>query len=379
MVKPISNQLLATYSLIVFGAFLAFFSPGSTTTADAQSNSNVCRQLNAQLANLSRGGGGDSRRYRQYRNAVRKQQNQLNKATRAARRNGCAGTRKNRNARCQRITSTISQMQVNLADLRNTMLQYAPNGARNSRERQAINRRLERNGCYSDSQIASAQQPERKSRRLTLLEQVFGVRTYNNYGGRQRIEINPNAEYSSRYGTFRTLCVRKTDGYYFPVSFSTVPERFDIDEQTCMNMCPNHDVGLYIHRMPQEDSEDMVSYRTDIPYRAEPFAFAYRKEHNREIQCRFSVADLTQSVDGTITNQFDEPEKEETPRIGIPRFRKDPSDIPDAYDNEIAGMNWKEAQAYMEQATRTESVIAGDGQEPKKNIRIVGPAFFPVQ
>ena len=163
----------------------------------------------------------------------------------------------------------------------------------------------------------------------------------------------------------------------FTVSFSTIPERFDVDEETCHNMCPNHEVALYVHRMPQEDSEDMTAYRSELPYRNEPFAFAYRKQHNRDIKCRFSVAGLTQSVDGSVTGETEEEKK--SLRIGIPKFRKDPADIPDAYDNQVAGLDWKQAIRFIDKANEPEGVLADKNFDPDKKIRIVGPAFFPVQ
>ena len=39
-------------------------------------------------------------------------------------------------------------------------------------------------------------------------------------------------------GTFRTICVRTCDGFYFPISYATSPDRFRDDEQTCQRMCP---------------------------------------------------------------------------------------------------------------------------------------------
>ncbi len=388
--------LFGILGAVVMFACLSFL---SVESASAKSNSKTCRKLNAQLVNASKSGGGNPRKYRRYQNAVRKQQNQMNKAVKAARRHGCVGTKKNRNNRCRKITSTIIQMNGNLISLKRSLAKYAPSGSNNSRKKKRIKRKLRKNGCYKKpvvkvaaakvskkkvaaakapkKKVAAAKAPKKKSKRRTLLEQVFGVRTYNNRGSRESIEVNPNSEYSSRYGTYRTLCVRKTDGYYFPVSFSTVKKHFDADEEACLSMCPNHDVALYVHRMPQEVSEDMVGYRSEIPYRSEPFAFAYRKEHNREIQCRFSVANATQSVDGTVTGELEK--KKETVGIGIPNFRKDPADIPDAYDNDVAGMNWQEAAQYIDRANQPVGVLADKDFNPDKKIRIVGPAFFPVQ
>ncbi len=212
-----------------------------------------------------------------------------------------------------------------------------------------------------------------------MLEQVFGVRTYSDRGtGQYGEDIEADYSIFSRFGTYRTLCVRKSDGYYFPISFSTVPQRFDHDEELCQNMCPSSDVALYIHQMPSQDSEDMVGYRTEVPHAQEPFAFAYRKSHNPEYSCRFSVAGIDQNVDVPATGEVEE-DKSETIRIGIPSFRKDPTDIPDAYDNQIASLTLKQAKDYLEEVNAPGTNIADKNGNGSKKIRIVGPAFFPVQ
>jgi len=271
-------------------------------------------------------------------------------------------------------------MQTNLSSLKRTKARLSPNQGNKAAKRQRIIRRLENNGCYAsnDTKVAS-KQPAKKSRRRTLLEQVFGVKTYSDRGlGRYGEDIEGDASLFSRYGTYRTLCVRKSDGYYFPISFSTVPQRFDYDEELCRNMCPSSDVDLYIHRMPSQDSEDMVAYRSEIPYAQEPFAFAYRKSHNPENRCRFSIAGIDQSVDAPATGEVDKKEREKL-RIGIPNFRKDPTEVPDAYDNQVAGLTLQQAIAYLEEANRPDEAIADRDFSGSKKIRIVGPAFFPVQ
>ena len=38
--------------------------------------------------------------------------------------------------------------------------------------------------------------------------------------------------------TYRTVCVRTCDGYYYPISFSTNASRFREDEMTCRDPAP---------------------------------------------------------------------------------------------------------------------------------------------
>ena len=96
--------------------------------------------------------------------------------------------------------------------------------------------------------------------------------------------------------------MRSCDGYYFPVSYSTVPGKFAEDEQICRRMCPATEVDLYSHRNPGEDVSRAVS-GTGRRYTEMPNAFSYRKQFNAACNCRVpgqSWADaLRQSGDQT--------------------------------------------------------------------------------
>src|SRR5690606_32754028 len=76
---------------------------------------------------------------------------------------------------------------------------------------------------------------------------------------------------------FRTLCVRSCDGYYFPISWSVSFGAFERDARACQAMCPGTQVELHHHRVSGEDSEDMVSAATGLPYREMENAFLYRR------------------------------------------------------------------------------------------------------
>jgi hypothetical protein len=75
-------------------------------------------------------------------------------------------------------------------------------------------------------------------------------------------------------GTYRTLCVRLCDGFYFPVSFSTPRERFARDAKQCEQSCPSRS-RLFVHRNPGESADDMVDL-AGRPYRKLPTAFFMR-------------------------------------------------------------------------------------------------------
>jgi len=360
---------------VTFG-LLGYTSFGFINEADAQSN--ACRSLKNQLAKLSRstGTGGNSREYRKYTDAIRRQQIELSKITKLAKRNRCTsrGLFKNRSAQCKRMVSSLNKMQSNLAGLQRTREKYAPKQAGNSRKRRAILAKLERFGCEADHRRQASASNEPKSRRRTIIEQVFGVRTYRDSG---RLSATDDLQEQRVFGTtYRTLCVRKTDGYYFPISFSTTAKFFERDEQICRAMCPGVDVGLYHHHMPGQDSESMVAFGTKHPYAKEKFAFAYRKAIDNRAQCNFAVRE------DAIVSNTPKPRNgalAENAYVGIPEFKTDRTYSPDDSDVVIGNLTIEKIENILIAANAPEPDPAVAREQGNKNIRIVGPAFFPVQ
>src|SRR5262249_40905841 len=124
-------------------------------------------------------------------------------------------------------------------------------------------------------------------------------------------------------GTSRTLCVRTCDGYYFPISYSTVPSKFAEDEQLCHRLCPAANVALYTHRNPGEDVSRAVSTSGRL-YTDLPAAFSYRKQLNSACNCRLpgqSWADaLRQGTDQTVERGDIVVTEERAKQLSQPRF-----------------------------------------------------------
>lgn len=87
------------------------------------------------------------------------------------------------------------------------------------------------------------------------------------------------------FATYRTLCVRLCDGYYFPVSFSTLPTHFSRDADVCQSQCAAP-AELYFHQNPGQAAEHMVSHRSQQPYKSLKSAFRYRKEYVSGCSCK---------------------------------------------------------------------------------------------
>jgi len=92
--------------------------------------------------------------------------------------------------------------------------------------------------------------------------------------------------------TFRSLCVRLCDGYYFPISQATSPERFSRDADQCAQTCPSGS-RLFVHRNPGEDVDDMHDLQ-GRPYRSLPTAFLHRTKYVANCTCRGNPWDETE-------------------------------------------------------------------------------------
>lgn len=97
------------------------------------------------------------------------------------------------------------------------------------------------------------------------------------------------ADWSSRFpvqpgNSFRTICVRMCDGYYFPINFATTPEQFPADEQACQRQCGTP-ARLYYYPNPGGEVEQAMAL-DGSPYSSLTNAFRYRKELVKTCSCR---------------------------------------------------------------------------------------------
>ena len=114
-------------------------------------------------------------------------------------------------------------------------------------------------------------------RRGSLFDQLFGA-----FENDQNDGIATRGEEFTGYAgyeTMRTVCVRKVDGYYWPISYSTLVEYAGNDLSTCQAQCPGMDVDLYYYDNPGQEPEQMVNLQ-GMPYSSLPTAFAYRTSYD---------------------------------------------------------------------------------------------------
>ena len=86
------------------------------------------------------------------------------------------------------------------------------------------------------------------------------------------------------FTTFRTMCVRLCDGYYWPVSFSTSPERFGRDAQVCQSSCAAP-TRLFVYGNPGGSLDHMKDLK-GRPYSRLPAASMFKTSYNPNCSCK---------------------------------------------------------------------------------------------
>ena len=97
-------------------------------------------------------------------------------------------------------------------------------------------------------------------------------------------EEEERGQYRQSRGTYRTLCVRLCDGFYFPINFSATRGRFDDDAKTCERGCPGQ-ARLFVYPNPGGEVEDMVDL-SGQSYRDLKAAFLYRTQYVPSCRCK---------------------------------------------------------------------------------------------
>jgi hypothetical protein len=250
--------------------------PPQSVSAQPTAASPVCVRLESQLAVLNSNDTNSAHdaQIQQAEQAVAKQQADLDRALAQAKRAGCAGGGffslfSGLSPKCGPLNSKIDQMRGDLDTAMSNLEQLKSGGNDKDAQRTALIGQLAQNNCGSQyTEAARAAGPQ------GFFQALLGGGTV----------VDPNGN-GAPAGTYRTVCVRTCDGFYFPISYSTVPARFATDAQACQRLCPAAQVTLYTYQNPGESIEQAVSVN-GAPYTALPNAFRYRKELVNGCYCR---------------------------------------------------------------------------------------------
>jgi hypothetical protein len=92
-----------------------------------------------------------------------------------------------------------------------------------------------------------------------------------------RWRTNPNASY-------RTVCVRLCDGFYYPIHDASRPDNFLAEDKTCRSSC-SAPARLFYQPLTGDDAQAMVAL-TGEAYADLPNAFRYRSEYVDACACK---------------------------------------------------------------------------------------------
>ncbi len=383
LISPVSRWILACAALLGSAALglnaYAQVNPGPPPAQGAPVNP-VCPRLEAQLATIDHGGSGDPARdeqVRRYQDAAARQQGELDRVTSQARRMGCDSSGffslfNGQSAQCGPVNNQIQQMRANLDQITTNLERLRGGGfgdADRDNQRRSVLLALAQNNC--GPQYANALRGQGN-----FLDNLFG--NNNPAGG------NPGApagDFGPQSGTYRTVCVRSCDGFYFPISFATVPARFADDEKTCKNLCPAAEATLFAYRNPGEDMSQAVSINGQ-PYSSSPNAFHYRQEFNPSCSCKApgqTWADALKSIDDTAAaqQQGDIIVTEESAKK-MSRAPTKPT-TPAATKKGTTATNTAATTASAPDDPTSTTPASSAAAPANKPIRSVGPTFIPAR
>jgi Protein of unknown function (DUF2865) len=325
----------------------------------------ICVRLEGQLAALDQGTSDPARadQIRRTEDAITKQQADLDRTVAQAHKAGCAGQGffalfSALSPQCGPITSQIQQMRGNLDRMMSDLEQLKNGNTGQEGQRRALIGQLAQNNCGAQYTAAANSWGGPQG----FFDALFGGGTIVNPGG----DGAPS-------GTYHTVCVRSCDGFYFPISYSTVPSRFPDDARACQRLCPAAEAELYSFHNPGEDMEQAVSL-TGQPYTALPNAFRYRKELIAGCSCRRpgqSWADALKNADDATTLESGDivVTDQNAKALSQPK--------PQGKPGNSAGQPGSGANPAAVSATAATASAGTDGS--KRNVRIVGPPFLSSQ
>jgi hypothetical protein len=357
---------LASAALLSHGAAAqqGFQPPAQPGTANP-----ICQRLVGQLSTIDSGGGDSAKgdQIRRYEEAQSRQQSELERVQEQAKRQGCDSSGffslfSGQSAQCGPVNTRIQQMRSNLDQITNNLERLRGGGFGGSEresQRRSVLMALAQNNC--GPQYAAQL---RSGGGGGFLDNLFGG---NNNSGAP-------LDNGAASGTYRTVCARSCDGFYFPVSFATVPSRFPDDERVCKSLCPAADATLYTYRNPGEDMNQAVSI-SGQSYSQSPNAFKYRQAFDKSCSCKAAGqtwSDALKNIDdkAAAAQQGDIIVTDESSKK-----MSQPQKAPAASAQKKSGTVATPANA-QPLPTGAPAAPPTDGDKP---IRSVGPTFIPAR
>lgn len=246
-------------------------------TAPAQAQSAYCDRLRGDIAALERAAGPG--RSQGSAAAIQRQRADLDRTVAYSRSIGCQRQRflmfgEPPPPQCGQIEAQINRMASNLAALESQADRYG--GGAVEAQRAALVASYDANCRGMPAPAPARGQPG-------FFERLFGDQQEDPVTGMEPPPLPPE-EFGLGGGAVKTLCVRKCDGYYFPISGRTSRGTFETDQALCAASCPNAEVELFVQ--PADGSAENAVALDGTPYASLPNAFRYRKSLDAACTCR---------------------------------------------------------------------------------------------
>jgi hypothetical protein len=176
-------------------------------------------------------------------------------------------------------------------------------------------------------------------------------------------------------GSFRTLCVRTCDGYFFPISFNAPKGRLATDTNVCRALCPGTETRLYFHHNPGEEAEQAIAADNGEPLTRLPNAFRYRTQMVPACACGKPDPSLLPAAAGGLRGTREAAQRAfSLADLPIPLPRPPTDEDPETVADLLAGFEPGETVPIAAEETPPAKVARGVAEPPK--VRTVGPKYF---
>jgi hypothetical protein len=345
----------------------------------------ACVRLESQLTALDRGMTDPARadQMKRTEDAVNRQQFELDRMVTQARHMGCEGLGfflfgTGQSSRCGDLNGQIQQARANLDHWMAELQRLQGGGVDRAEQRHALLSALADNDCGPQYRTATPAPTHPRG----FFDSLFGG-PGGAVGAAPVPPESPGVPESlevPQASTYRTLCVRTCDGFYFPISFATVASRFQDDERACQRLCPSSEVILFTHRNPGEDVSQAVSL-TGKRYTALANAFRYRQEYNASCSCKRPDQTWAQALgraDSTLERGDIVVTEERSKAMALPKTDASRPAGPAGRVNNPDPEVTNDIGANKADASSGADATPSDVPD-KRPIRMVGPQFLPAR
>ncbi len=243
----------------------------------ALAQSAYCERLRGDIAALERASAGG--RSQGSAASIQRQRAELDRTVAYSRSIGCQRQRflmfgEPPPPQCGQLEAQINRMASNLAALESQADRYG-GGAVEAHRASLV-------AAY-DANCRGLPPPTPARGGPGFFERLFGGQQEDPVTGMEPPPLPPE-EFGFGGGAVKTICVRKCDGYYFPISGRTSRGAFEGDQALCAASCPNAEVELFLQ--PADGKADDAVALDGTPYASLPNAFRYRQTFDQSCSCR---------------------------------------------------------------------------------------------